>query len=489
MEGKGRGKKKCAGEGKKVYQMEKAFPDLFQGGTSKKLFFPPLIHSRDGRTELPSKRISIIKDEALKQALEGSSVFGFAGPAVGVGIFKAKMLHIPDCPEGQVQFGMALVGHVPSGAHSTKGPFYLLFQVLSNLPQAPEINPGKFYVCGFVWKNFDWEVVTDPDKVVQPTGFKTEVVPTTDYSQTLSGAAQPDANMLPCCQNGVFDQKQGIGKTESGLPTTEKPMKIEKKEETQDDVAMEGVDSGESSMDVDPGDQEILEACPAQTDTFKEAGNFWLQICKIWGTFDESLPIDCFMNYFLRGLMNTIKKKAVPSLVHLLVNEENVITCSAFTAFWTLCISKRIADEDNLEQLSQSSCFLAISLGTAETLLRSYPVQPEEALWLVRYSLRKPGVLFLSWSNDKGEVSHEEISYTKDKKTQKITGFSLGTCNGMTLQELANKALANQKRIAVPCPMTWLERITASCQLQLHFIMNDVWKEFEQSKQTDDTHV
>ena len=59
----------------------------------------------------------------------------------------------------------------------------------------------------------------------------------------------------------------------------------------------------------------------------------------------------------------------------------------------------------------------------------------------------------------------------------------------MTLEELANKALANQKRIAVPCPMTWLERITASCYSQLHFIMNDVWKEFKQRKQTDDTTV
>lgn len=479
MEGKPGGKKKRAGEGKKVYQMEKAFPNLFQGGTTKEFFFPPLMSLLDGKSKHSSKRISIIKKAALKQALEGCGVFEYAEAAIGEGIFKAKQLHIPDYPEETVQFGMTLVDRVQSGKHSSKGPFYLLFQVSSQRPQAQEIIPGKFYVCGFVSKNSAWEVTTDPRMITFQGDVKTESLPASDPSHAFP--TLPEAKTLCGPKEETYDLLQESKKNKCGVTNEASfKMQIETMEEKTQKLIK---NSTTTEMMISPESevQEKLEACSSSQpqNIFRKMADFWYKTCNEYFKVSESLPFEIFMKAFIRRFYSTINDKNISSLTNLLVNQEMVVTRAAFMAFLTLCCSEKGEfNEDMLQQLSESSCFLAISQSTTEILLHSYDVQPGEALWLVRYSLRRPGVLFLSWytPNDKNALSHEEIKWSKEE-TPENSSFSSQVkgsfIHGRTLKELARNILAKYELVAVQCPMAWLQRITSYCASQLPVLKNE----------------
>lgn len=426
----------------------------------------------DGKSKLTSKRISIIREAALKQALGGSGAFDYAEPAIGEGIYKAKQLHIPDCPEGMVQFGMTLVDRVRSGAHSSMGPFYLLFRVSSHLPNAPQIIPDKFYVCGFVQKNIDWEVTIDPKKITMQGGIKTESIST----------GESEMQTPPDNKEGISDMLQESERTKcrtiDGVPTLQ--IKTEMVEEKPHKM-MEGITATDATMDTMSEVQENLVACSSSQpqNIFKEAADKWYDTCNEQYKMTESLPFEIFMKSFIRHFYNTLINKNIDHLIRLLINDEMVVTHAAFLAFWALCHPKQEDfDSDALKQLSESSCFLAISWRAAETLLCSYDVHPGEALWLVRYSLGRPGILFLSWytPNDKKRVFHEEVQWSKGENSEKncfssqVNGSKI--C-GTTLKELARNVLAENKLLAVQCPMTWLEQITFCCRSQLGVLMDE----------------
>ena len=473
MESKTGGKRKRAGGGKKVPKMEKAFPNLFHRRTSGECFLPPLMN---GQSKLASKQISIIKEAAIRQALERSGTFDFAEPAIGEGIYRAKQLHILDCPEGSIQFGMTLVDRIRNGAHSSVGPFYLLFQVSSYLPQAPQIIPEKFYVCGFVQNNCGWEVITDPKKILFQGNVKIESLPTDDPSHTLSDSTESDARTPPDCKDescDLFQESENNKYAFTGGVLISK-TKVEKMEEEPCKME-EDVTTTNTRMEPGVETHVTLEACssPQPQNMFNRIAECWYGICKDSYKVTESLPFEIFMKGFIRKFYNTLQDKTYSYLTSLLVNEEMTITHTAFAAFSTLCsFQQEGSDEDMLQHLCDSSCFLAISRSACETLLHSYMIQPGEALWLIRYSLARPGVLFLSWytPNDKKEVFHNVIQWSKEENSKtcvffsQIHGFSI---HGTTLKELARNILAYHKLLAVQCPMTWLDRITASCRPKL----------------------